>query len=127
MWDGLVAIYEAVSAGRWRARGSVEASRRTRTPGGPASAAHAHPSPPLTTPPTHIHLRTPTHPTHPPHSPTHPHPPTHATHPSTHPTQGLVEAVGLSNYGPQQLARISAYLQKRGVPLAAVQVRVWGG
>ena len=49
------------------------------------------------------------------------------THPSTHPTQGLVEAVGLSNYGPQQLARISAYLQKRGVPLAAVQVRVWGG
>lgn len=39
------------------------------------------------------------------------------------PLQGLVEAVGLSNYGPKQLAKIGAYLQKRGVPLAAVQVQ----
>ena len=46
------------------------------------------------------------------------------THTFTQP-QGLVEAVGLSNYGPQQLARISTYLQKRGVPLAAVQARGW--
>ena len=37
--------------------------------------------------------------------------------------QGLVDAVGLSNYGPKQLARIGAYLDKRGVPLAAVQVQ----
>lgn len=37
--------------------------------------------------------------------------------------QGLVDAVGLSNYGPQQLAKIGAYLQKKGVPLAAVQVQ----
>lgn len=37
--------------------------------------------------------------------------------------EGLVDAVGLSNYGPQQLAKIGAYLQKKGVPLAAVQVQ----
>ncbi|EFN55619.1 hypothetical protein CHLNCDRAFT_23295 [Chlorella variabilis] len=37
--------------------------------------------------------------------------------------EGLVDAVGLSNYGPKQLARIGAYLDKRGVPLAAVQVQ----
>lgn len=36
---------------------------------------------------------------------------------------GLVEAVGVSNYGPRQLARIHKYLCKRGVPLAAVQVQ----
>lgn len=36
---------------------------------------------------------------------------------------GLVEAVGVSNYGPKQLARIHRYLDKRGVPLAAVQVQ----
>lgn len=46
------------------------------------------------------------------------------------PLQGLVEAVGLSNYGPKQLAKIGAYLDKRGVPLAAVQVQYsllrWG-
>ena len=37
--------------------------------------------------------------------------------------QGLVKAVGVSNYGPQQLRKIHAYLTKRGVPLASVQVR----
>ena len=36
---------------------------------------------------------------------------------------GLVEAVGVSNYGPRQLQRIAAYLAKRGVPLASVQVQ----
>ena len=36
---------------------------------------------------------------------------------------GLVDAVGLSNYGPRQLGRIHAYLSKRGVPLASVQVQ----
>lgn len=52
------------------------------------------------------------------------HPPHYTTpHPSHPPPQGLVEAVGVSNYGPRQLQRISAYLEKRGVPLAAVQVQ----
>ncbi|GAB4823494.1 hypothetical protein N2152v2_010540 [Parachlorella kessleri] len=37
--------------------------------------------------------------------------------------QGLVEAVGVSNYGPKQLQKIHSYLEKRGVPLAAVQVQ----
>ncbi|KAK9794677.1 hypothetical protein WJX73_007621 [Symbiochloris irregularis] len=37
--------------------------------------------------------------------------------------QGLVEAVGVSNYGPKQLAKIHAYLTKLGVPLASVQVQ----
>ena len=37
--------------------------------------------------------------------------------------EGLVDAVGLSNYGPRQLAKIGQYLDKRGVPLAAVQVQ----
>ncbi|KAL4421934.1 hypothetical protein ABPG77_007876 [Micractinium sp. CCAP 211/92] len=37
--------------------------------------------------------------------------------------EGLVEAVGLSNYGPRQLARIKQFLDKRGIPLAAVQVQ----
>jgi pyridoxine 4-dehydrogenase len=36
---------------------------------------------------------------------------------------GLVDAVGVSNYGPKQLAKIHRYLEKRGVPLAAVQVQ----
>jgi len=36
---------------------------------------------------------------------------------------GLVDAVGLSNYGPKQLERIHKYLTKRGVPLASVQVQ----
>lgn len=37
--------------------------------------------------------------------------------------EGLVDAVGVSNYGPKQLAKIGKYLEKRGVPLAAVQVQ----
>jgi pyridoxine 4-dehydrogenase len=36
---------------------------------------------------------------------------------------GLVDAVGVSNYGPKQLQRIYTYLERRGVPLAAVQVQ----
>lgn len=36
---------------------------------------------------------------------------------------GIVEAVGVSNYGPRQLEKISKYLEKRQVPLAAVQVQ----
>lgn len=48
-----------------------------------------------------------------------------ATLPTNHPStqQGLVDAVGVSNYGPKQLQKISAYLDKRKVPLAAVQVQ----
>lgn len=37
--------------------------------------------------------------------------------------QGLVQAVGISNYGPKQMERIHKYLEKRGVPLAAAQVQ----
>jgi aryl-alcohol dehydrogenase-like predicted oxidoreductase len=37
--------------------------------------------------------------------------------------QGLVQAVGVSNYGPRQLERIHAYLERRGVPLASAQAR----
>ena len=37
--------------------------------------------------------------------------------------QGLVQAVGISNYGPKQMERIHKYLDKRGVPLAAAQVQ----
>jgi len=36
---------------------------------------------------------------------------------------GLVEAVGLSNYGPRQLEKIHKYLQKRGVPVASCQIQ----
>ena len=36
--------------------------------------------------------------------------------------QDLVRAVGVSNYGPRQLERISNYLTERGVPLASAQV-----
>ena len=36
--------------------------------------------------------------------------------------QGLVQAVGVSNYGPQQLQKIARYLQQRGIPLATAQV-----
>ena len=35
--------------------------------------------------------------------------------------QGLVKAVGVSNYGPRQLERIHAYLERRGIPLASAQ------
>lgn len=37
--------------------------------------------------------------------------------------QGLVQAVGISNYGPKQMQKIHSYLDKRGVPLAAAQVQ----
>ena len=36
-------------------------------------------------------------------------------------SQGLVQAVGVSNYGPRQLQRIHKHLTARGVPLASVQ------
>jgi pyridoxine 4-dehydrogenase len=36
---------------------------------------------------------------------------------------GLVDAVGLSNYGPKQLEKIHKYLTKRGVPVASCQVQ----
>lgn len=40
--------------------------------------------------------------------------------------QGLVEAVGVSNYGPKQLQRIYDHLSKRGIPLVSCQVSwVW--
>lgn len=37
--------------------------------------------------------------------------------------QGLVEAVGVSNYGPQQLTKIAKYLRARNVPLVTAQVQ----
>eukprot|EP00884_Botryococcus_braunii_P018897 jgi/Botrbrau1/5691/Bobra.0071s0025.1 len=37
--------------------------------------------------------------------------------------QGLVQAVGVSNYGPKQMTRIYNYLSARGVPLASAQVQ----
>ncbi|GJT86005.1 pyridoxal reductase, chloroplastic [Tanacetum coccineum] len=37
--------------------------------------------------------------------------------------QGLVRAVGVSNYGPKQLLKIHDYLKERGVPLSSVQVQ----
>ncbi|PNW83897.1 hypothetical protein CHLRE_04g216350v5 [Chlamydomonas reinhardtii] len=44
--------------------------------------------------------------------------------------QGLVRAVGVSNYGPKQLEKIYAYLDKRGVPLSSAQIQFsllsWG-
>lgn len=36
---------------------------------------------------------------------------------------GLCEAVGVSNFGPRQLRKIHTYLDKRGVPLASMQVQ----
>jgi len=36
--------------------------------------------------------------------------------------QGLVQAVGVSNYGPKQLLKIHGYLKDRGVPLCSAQV-----
>ena len=32
-----------------------------------------------------------------------------------------MKAVGVSNYGPRQLERIHAYLERRGIPLASAQ------
>ncbi|CAL9086611.1 unnamed protein product [Musa textilis] len=37
--------------------------------------------------------------------------------------QGLVRAVGVSNYGPKQLIKIYDYLESRGVPLYSAQVQ----
>lgn len=37
--------------------------------------------------------------------------------------EGLVQAVGVSNYGPRQMQKIHKHLEKRGVPLAAAQVQ----
>ncbi|KAL2641535.1 hypothetical protein R1flu_009122 [Riccia fluitans] len=37
--------------------------------------------------------------------------------------EGLVKAVGVSNYGPKQLVRVHNYLEKKGVPLSAVQIQ----
>eukprot|EP00850_Spirogloea_muscicola_P002789 SM000011S18967 [mRNA] locus=s11:142589:145246:+ [translate_table: standard] len=37
--------------------------------------------------------------------------------------QGLVEEVGVSNYGPKQMLKIHDYLRARGVPLASAQVQ----
>ncbi|PNY10682.1 aldo/keto reductase family oxidoreductase, partial [Trifolium pratense] len=36
---------------------------------------------------------------------------------------GLVQAVGVSNYGPKQLLKIHDYLKERGVPLCSAQVQ----
>ncbi|XP_038906464.1 pyridoxal reductase, chloroplastic [Benincasa hispida] len=37
--------------------------------------------------------------------------------------KGLVQAVGVSNYGPKQLVKIYDYLKDRGVPLCSAQVQ----
>ncbi|GAQ77734.1 NAD(P)-linked oxidoreductase superfamily protein [Klebsormidium nitens] len=37
--------------------------------------------------------------------------------------EGLVKAVGVSNYGPKQMLKIHKYLEVRGVPLASAQVQ----
>lgn len=37
--------------------------------------------------------------------------------------KGLVQAVGVSNYGPKQLIKIYEYLKDRGVPLCSAQVQ----
>ena len=37
--------------------------------------------------------------------------------------KGLVEAVGVSNYGPRQLERVAGELAARGAPLASAQAR----
>eukprot|EP00891_Asterochloris_glomerata_P008451 jgi/Astpho2/8451/Aster-07637 len=37
--------------------------------------------------------------------------------------EGLVQAVGVSNYGPKQMRKIHAHLTARGVPLASAQVQ----
>jgi len=37
--------------------------------------------------------------------------------------QGIIKAVGLSNYGPKQLRRVAAYMKSRDVPIATLQVQ----
>eukprot|EP00249_Psilotum_nudum_P005119 c18599_g1_i1 orf=688-1674(-) len=37
--------------------------------------------------------------------------------------EGLVKAIGVSNYGPKQLLRIHQYLEGRGVPLSSAQAQ----
>lgn len=37
--------------------------------------------------------------------------------------EGLVRAVGVSNYGPRQLERVHEYLERKGVPLSTAQVQ----
>ncbi|GFH12805.1 uncharacterized protein HaLaN_08559 [Haematococcus lacustris] len=37
--------------------------------------------------------------------------------------QGLCKAVGVSNFGAKRLRQLHAYLSKRGVPLATVQIQ----
>jgi len=37
--------------------------------------------------------------------------------------QGIIKAVGLSNYGPKQLKRVAAYMKRRDVPIATLQVQ----
>mmetsp|Transcript_25009 Transcript_25009/g.67977 ORF Transcript_25009/g.67977 Transcript_25009/m.67977 type:complete len:391 (+) Transcript_25009:16-1188(+) len=37
--------------------------------------------------------------------------------------QGLVRAIGVSNYGPKELRKFKAYLNKREVPLATAQIQ----
>jgi len=41
--------------------------------------------------------------------------------------QGLVRAVGVSNYGAKELIRVARDFEKRGVPLASAQVGERGG
>jgi len=36
---------------------------------------------------------------------------------------GLVRAVGVSNYGPKQLAKIARFLEQHEVPLVSVQIQ----
>jgi pyridoxine 4-dehydrogenase len=36
---------------------------------------------------------------------------------------GVIKAVGLSNYGPEQLKRAAAYMRRRSVPIATLQVQ----
>ena len=37
--------------------------------------------------------------------------------------QGVIKAVGLSNYGPKQLRRVAKYMTSRNVPIATLQVQ----
>ncbi|KAI5069432.1 hypothetical protein GOP47_0015733 [Adiantum capillus-veneris] len=37
--------------------------------------------------------------------------------------EGLVQAVGVSNYGPRQLEKVHDYLERKGVPLSTAQVQ----